>query len=295
MSIDLTQLPAPSVVDALDFETIFGQMLNDLIARETSFSALVESDPAYKILEVAAYRELLIRQRVNDSAKAIMLAYAVGADLDQLGANFNVSRQLITPADNTVNPPVAAVYESDERFRRRIQMAFEGYSTAGPIGAYEFHTLSASPAVKDVNVSSPAPGDVLVTILSSAGNGTPDAALLAAVEAALNDESVRPLTDHVVVQGPSALPGYAVDATLKLYAGPDAETVRLAAVSAVSAYVTEHHQLGHDITLSGLYAALHRPGVQKVILNSPAADIVVAATEAAYCTGITIGYGGIDE
>ena len=45
-----------------------------------------------------AYRELLIRQRVNDAARGVMLATASGTDLDNLAANFNVERLLITPA-----------------------------------------------------------------------------------------------------------------------------------------------------------------------------------------------------
>ena len=86
--VNLSQLPAPNVVESLDFETILAEMIADLQGRDPTFTALVESDPAYKILEVCAYRELLMRQRVNESAKAIMLAYATGADLDQLGAGI---------------------------------------------------------------------------------------------------------------------------------------------------------------------------------------------------------------
>ena len=50
-----------------------------------AFTALVESDPAWTILEVAAYRELLLRQRINDASRAVMLAFATGADLEHLG------------------------------------------------------------------------------------------------------------------------------------------------------------------------------------------------------------------
>lgn len=52
--IDLSTVPAPNVVQALNFETILAEMLADLQARDSVFTALVESDPAYKILEVAA-------------------------------------------------------------------------------------------------------------------------------------------------------------------------------------------------------------------------------------------------
>ncbi len=49
---------------------------------------IVESDPAYKILEVAAYRELLLRQRVNDASKLYYWPNAKGSDLDHLAALF---------------------------------------------------------------------------------------------------------------------------------------------------------------------------------------------------------------
>ena len=147
-AIDLSQLPSPEVVETLDYENILAEMLNDLRQRDSSFSALVESDPAYKILEVAAYRETIIRARVNDGAKAVMLAYATGKDLEHIGARYGVYRQLLTPADPDAIPPVEAVYEQDEELRRRIQLALEGLSVAGPQGAYIYHSLSADPEFK---------------------------------------------------------------------------------------------------------------------------------------------------
>ncbi|MEH6565288.1 MAG: baseplate assembly protein, partial [Halopseudomonas sp.] len=98
-AVDLSQLPPPQVVEPLDFETIFARKLAQLIELDPQFDALVESDPAYKILQVSAYDELLLRQRVNEAARAVMLAYAQDADLDQLAANFNVQRLLITPGN----------------------------------------------------------------------------------------------------------------------------------------------------------------------------------------------------
>src|SRR5690606_1403888 len=77
-TLDLSLLPAPDVVEALDFETIFAAMLADLQARDPTFDALVESDPAYKVLQVSSFRELLLRQRVNDAARERMLAFASG-------------------------------------------------------------------------------------------------------------------------------------------------------------------------------------------------------------------------
>ncbi|NUV25651.1 hypothetical protein MS6204_04603 [Escherichia coli] len=42
----------------------------------------LESEPATKLLQENAYRELLLRQRINEAAQAVMVAYAMGGDLD---------------------------------------------------------------------------------------------------------------------------------------------------------------------------------------------------------------------
>ena len=289
--IDLSTLPAPDVVEALSFETIFAAMLADLRARDSAFDALVESDPAYKILEVAAYRELLLRQRVNDAARAVMLAYSAGADLEQLGGLFGVVRKTITPADTNAVPPVPAVMESDTDLRFRIQLALEGLSTAGPVGAYQYHALSVE-GVKDAAIAGPPdtdPGTVRVTLLGNAGNGAVGSPIIAAVEAVLNGEDVRPLTDSVVVQS-ATITSYEVIATLYVLQGPDPTVVKDTALAAVTAFVARQHKVGADIRLSALYAALHVAGVDRVTLSAPGitSDLVIDAEHAPYCTAITL-------
>ena len=289
--IDLSNLPAPSVVESLDYETIFSAMLTDLRARDPLFTALVESDPAYKILEVAAYRELLIRQRVNDGARAVMLAYAIGSDLEQLAGLFGVTRQIIDPGNPTASPPVPPTIETDTSLRYRTQLALEGLSTAGPEGAYRFHSLEVT-GVKDVGIQGPPdtdPGDVLVTVLSQTGNGTASAPLLAAVNAALNAELVRPLTDQVTVQS-ATITTYEIHATLFIGSGPDPDAVLAQAQSSVAAFTQARHRVGADIRLSALFAALHVAGVERVTLSAPGivADLVIGATGAPFCTDINL-------
>lgn len=292
--IDLSQLPAPTIVEQLDYETILAEMIADLQARDPSFTALVESDPAYKILEVCAYRELLVRQRANEEAKAVMLAFATGSDLDQLGANVGVERLLITPANPDAVPPTPAVYESNDEFRARIQLAPEGYTTAGSEGSYAFHALSAAADVKDVQPTSPNPGDVVVYVLSRTGDGTAPQSLLDAVNAALTKEEVRPLTDNVSVESAQII-NYSIVAELVLLPGPDSEVVRQAAVDAVTAYAEAQRRIGYDVTLSGLYRALHQSGVQNVRLTAPTADLVLGDGQASYCTGITVTVAGATD
>lgn len=300
-TIDLSQLPAPNVVEALDFETLLQARKAALVALYPADQQVaiartleLESEPLVKLLQENTYRELILRQRINEAAKATMVAWATGGDLDQLGMNNGVTRLVLTPADSSTLPPTAAVMEKDEDFRLRIAQAFEGLSVAGSAGAYEYHARSADGRIADVSATSPAPAEVLITVLSREGHGEASAELLSAVNIALNDENVRPVADRVSVQSASIVE-YSVDAALFLYPGPEAEPIRAAAEARLAAFVTAQSRLGRDIRRSALFAALHVEGVQRVELTQPAQDVVLDKTQAGWCTGRAISVGGSDE
>jgi phage-related baseplate assembly protein len=300
-TIDLSQLPAPEIVEELDYETLLAERKATLISLypEEQRAAIartlsLESEPLVKLLQENAYREVILRQRVNDAARAVMVAFATGSDLDQLGANVNTPRLTLVPADDSTLPPTPAVWESDSDYRVRIPQAFEGISVAGPSGAYEYHGRSADGRVADVKAISPSPACVTVSVLSREDNGTTSADLLAVVTAALNAEDVRPVGDRVTVQSAKIVP-YEVDAVLHLYPGPEAGPIQAAAEARLQQYISAQHRLGRDIRLSALYAALHAEGVQRVELKAPRADIVLDNTQASYCTHYQLAVGGSDE
>jgi phage-related baseplate assembly protein len=258
-AIELNRLPKPTVIEELDFEQIYKQL-------EQTFTAAVPehelhiSDPAIKLLEVAAYRELLLRQRINDATRSVMLAFAQGNDLDNLAALFGVQR---------------AMNEEDERFRHRIPLSLEGYSMAGTKGAYEYHTMSFDDKIKDVFVTSDEPGRVSVYALVEHINNTDE--LKSALEEYLRSEEIRPLTDLVSVTlvVPST---HSVKANIFLNVGASEQEVKL--FSALDAFEKAHKVFGCELPYSGLIDALHQPGVRKVKLLSPAEDIVPNKTEA---------------
>jgi phage-related baseplate assembly protein len=297
-NIDFSSLPPPSVIESIDFDVILAAMKADLVSRAPEFNALVESDPAMKILEVCAYRETLLRARVNDAARSVLLAHATGTDLDNLAALYNVARKVVTPANESTVPPRPAVMESDTELRRRVLLSLDGLATAGARNAYVFHALSV-PGVLDASVSSPPdagipPGHVHVHVLSTAHDGVVPADLLSAVSAALNKETVRPLTDIVTVYAGQVRP-FAIRASLWLYPGPDAAVVLANANAGAMRYVDDNFRLGRDITLSGLYAALHVPGVQRVELSEPEAGIVNSPAQCSRCDSIDITIAGTAE
>ncbi len=300
-TIDLSQLPPPVVVEPLDFETLFAQRKAAFIAmypedeqEEIARTLELESEPITMLLEENCYRELLLRQRVNEAARAVMLAYSTDSDLDNLAVNFNVERLTIQEEDDSVTPPIEAVMESDPDLRTRTQQAFEGLSVAGPTAAYEFWGRSADGRVADISAVSPTPACVTISVLSREGDGTASDDLLSVVASALNDEEVRPVADRVTVQSAEIVP-YQIDATLYIYPGPEAEPVRQASEQQLQAYIAAQNRLGRDIRLSAIYAALHVEGVQRVELAQPVADIVLSDYQASHCTEYTITVGGYDE
>lgn len=299
--VDLSQLPPPQVVDVPDFETLFAERKAAFVALHpaeeqaaVTRTLTLESEPVVKTLQENTYREILLRQRINEAAQAVMVAYAMGSDLDQLAANNNVQRLVITPADLNAEPTVAAVMEPDSDLRQRIPAAMEGLSVAGPSAAYEFHARSADGRVADASAVSPSPANVTITVLSREGDGTAGADLIAAVNAALNDESVRPVADRVTVQS-ATIVNYTIEAKLYLYPGPEAEPIKAAAIERLDTYIKAQSRLGRDIRKSAIYGALHVEGVQRVELTAPVDDVVLDKSKAAYCTASSVTVGGTDE
>lgn len=296
--IDMSKLPAPAVVVVPKFETILSALKADLVAAmpaearsAVSDTLALESEPLTKWLERLAYQLVVERSDRNDSAHAVMLAYARGSDLDQLAALFGVQRLVITPAQPSAIPPLEAVMEDDDVFRARIQLAPKSFSVAGPTGAYVFHAKSADGQVLDASATCPEPGTVLISVLARYADGSPDQVLLDKVMAAVSADDVRPLSDRVLVQPAQILP-YVIKATIYTLPGPDATSVLSNAKQRTQDYAALMHMMGRSPTLSGIYAAMHIEGVHRVHLHSPAADMAVLETQASWCTGIDIEHGG---
>lgn len=325
-AIEVDKLPAPDIFEQRTFEDIYAERLAEFRSACPEYTAIVESDPVVKLLQTSAYREMTLREQFNQRARGLLLPYSQKADLDNLAVPYGVQRKLIVAADPDTG--TAAVYENDEDFRRRIQLAPEGLSVAGPEGAYIFHSLSSHTDVLDASVTGPKPeditaivlrvlveqgaaaavvdavadalrqvvwpGTVIVSVLSRVGDGAPSPSLLAAVEAALLNDDVRPLTDHVIV-APALVHPYEIRAKLTTFNGPDSDLVIAEANRRVRLFLSQSQRLGRDVPLSALYAALHVEGVQRVQLDSPTADLIVNSQSAAFCTGVYIESAGTND
>ncbi|MCI1036924.1 baseplate assembly protein [Pseudomonas putida] len=305
--IDLSLLPPPDVVETLEFETLYQEVLGIFRAHMgDQWTALLESDPVVKLIEVMAYRELVMRARVNAAAKASLLAYAKGADLDNRAADYGVQRLTIRAANPDAVPPVTALMESDEALRYRTRLSLEALSVAGSSGAYEYHALSSSAelvhvsvdsprfsgvavpaAVKsqlpagaivvvcdyDAGLANPLPGDVSLAALARPTSTVPEAQLVAAVLKALSAEDVRPVTDRPRVQG--GIPtDFKVEAVLWVEDGPDPDVVLAAARKSLDAAIADARRLEGQLPVSAIYAALHVTGISRVDLVKPVEGVV---------------------
>lgn len=300
MSIDLSTLPAPAVVETLDYESYLAGLRADLLARHPEAASVLalESEPMNKLLQVCAYREMLLRARINDAARAVLLPWAVGADLDNLAARYDLAR---LPG------------EDDERLRERVLIGYHALSAAGSASSWRLRALSQSNDIRQVDVWADRPGRVKISLLArmaapayqltqaeqEAGRAlfgphprdsfawrvaTVADPIVGQVEAAMLAEDVRPLTVDVDVTAARVLP-VEVNATLVHPPSQDGALLsarasqRLQALAASSAFRI-------DLTRAAITAALMGDGIRDVLLHTPTADVpagngqIVAITSA---------------
>ncbi|MDE6735812.1 MAG: baseplate J/gp47 family protein, partial [Desulfovibrio sp.] len=110
----------------------------------------------------------------------------------------------IVSAVNVTATAEGADVEDDARLRERIRLAPESYTVAGSAGQYEARVLEVSADILAVSVHTPEPGVVDVRFVL-AGGELPDADMIALVRDHLNAETVRPLTEQVLVCAPDVV------------------------------------------------------------------------------------------
>ena len=281
--IDLNALPAPQVVELLSFESILAAAKADFANRLREHLPVIddilklESEPIVKLLEAHAYRELLYRARVNDAALAHLLAFATGADLDHKGAFYGVAR---------------LVGESDERYRRRIQLRVRALAGNGTREHYEQLALSASLQVRDAIATQPQPGRVSVLLWPV--DGADAAAVAATVLAALNAEDARPLGVIVTVALATPKP-INITATLTRAATAPVDIVAQVQTS-LAAELAAFARLGGAVSRSWITTRLHVAGITSVRYPDPAAPAEItpiAATEYPVLGVLQLTDGGV--
>lgn len=280
MTINLESYPSPDVIELIEFEQILADMQDELIrlfpAIEPTFA--LESALSNKLLQVAAFREILFRARVNDAARANLLAFATGADLEHLAAFYDVEK---------------LEGEDDEAFRSRTVLAIQARSPAGGANWYKAAARRADVRIRDVAVYREDFWPIIhVAILSRENDGIPDAAMLDAVRTIVTSDDVRPLNDTVVVE---AAVQNRTDIEANVWLLPSAPLADLTPLQdALRKAWTTETGIGFDLVPSWVEARLHMAGVQRVEMLSPSAPLVAAPGTAIAIGEIKLNYMGRD-
>ena len=201
----------------------------------------------------------------------------------------------IVSAVNVTPTSEGADVEDDARLRERIRLAPESYTVAGSAGQYEARVLEVSADILAVSVHTPEPGVVDVRFVLEGGE-LPGEDMVALVRDHLNAETVRPLTDQVLVGAPDVVE-YAIAGTWYL---TRADSALLGPVAQAVAKAVEEFRIwqrsapGRDINPTRLVAMLHEAGAKRVELTSPVFT-ELTGTQIARETSVEIAFGGLEE
>ena len=280
MALELTALPAPDVLETLDYDTILTALVSRFRTINPLYTNMVEGDPAYTLLEAMAYVEVMLRKRINDAARSVLVTHAVGADLENLGALFNVYRRTIQHADPDADPPLPEILETDASLRTRILTALETIAV-GSEAWYRKHALDVNDTlagdatkVKDAAVyRGNTGGTIKLYIQADNVNPVPDSTLLTAVTSYVTAKERRFLCDTVDVAA-VAVESYELQATIVVAPGFTPATVVADVLKRANAFVKERQIIGKEIPLSHIYAALITEAVAELTLTKPAANVL---------------------
>lgn len=204
----------------------------------------------------------------------------------------------VSGAQNTTITTGGADAESDSDFADRIRLAPNSFSVAGPEKAYVYHAKSVSPAIIDVKVNSPTPGEVDVYVLLTDGT-LPTEDTLEQIEEHLSDENIRPLTDYVVVKAPTAS-NYEIELHYWINQEDSSKAAQIQAdvEAAVEQYrLWQQTKIGRDITPGKLLQLVFAAGASRVDDSKmkPAAWKKLEAMQVAQCTKVNVVYEGYKD
>lgn len=252
-----------NILELLNYEDINKRLQTDFVALmpedqrlDWGNTLMLESEPITKLIELIAYLEVILRNRVNAAARANLLAFATDKDLDRLADFYGVVR-----FDN----------ESDGKFKERIVARIQGSSTAGPLAHYRYHAMNASPLVDEVVITSPRAGEVSIVVLSR----TDAEQATKAVQDRIMQDDVKVLTDFVTVS--QAVPKV-IDIQAKIRLKSPNPAV-IASITADLQALFGKASLGQAISTSAIIARLHTDDVVAVDLLAPANDVVIKTNE----------------
>ena len=183
--------------------------------------------------------------------------------------------------------------EDDLSLRTRIFYAPQGYSVAGPEGAYQFWVREFSQAIEGVGITSPKPGKVEIC-LTLTGGELPQPAYLERLMEYLY--SKRPLTDQLTLKAPEVVE-FDLDMTYYINRSDTNREleIRAAVEAAVQQYLSwQESTIGRDLNPDKLVALVIAAGAKRLEVRQPVKQ-VIAAGQIFKHSRAQVQYGGIED
>jgi len=303
--INLAELPLMQVLESISSE----QILDDRMAR---FKALwfsydppnaaqydvgpLEFDPIKITQENSTFFEMAVRDRINQAARAVTLAYAVGGDLDAIASRYPGG----VPRLDTNNDGIPD--ERDDRYRRRVWLSPNVLSPHGTAESYVFWALTADPTLHDASATTiEGTGRVYITLMAESGplqlqwvrtidkltgdfvraradpvfNPTPTLQQIVDVRKYILDEARRGLTDEIITYSPTIT---TVNYKIRIWLFPNVSVdLAITAVeNALAALLEKQRWIGYDHSRMAIDAAVAQPGVHHCVIDEPVRDVMVS-------------------
>lgn len=185
--------------------------------------------------------------------------------------------------------------ESNDDYRLRLYNAPSTFTTCGPRDAYVYHAKKASSSIGEVTVSTDLAGHVYVYPLMDNGD-IPNTAILTEINNALNDNTVRPLSDNVHVLAPTVV-NYDINLTYYIYTSDAGgiDTIQSSINTAIDNWILwQRSKIGRDINVSVLITRIVQAGAKRVEVTLPI-NTVVGPSGLAVNRNKTVNFGGLED
>jgi phage-related baseplate assembly protein len=327
-------LPTMQVLQTISTEDILAARMTQLVAFWAANDppnaaqydvANLEFDPIKINQELNAYFELLVRDRVNQAARAVTLAFSTGSDIDAIASRYPGGVPRLTVANGTWNGPGSQ--EPDATYKARVWLSPNILSLAGPgQGVYESYKFWALTApqfagelpLKDASAFTvPHTGNVYLAILPDSGLNTtwvqdplnhnswsltpgavvyPTGNQIAAVYQYISAPYMgrMGLTDVLNVLRPKVI-NTTIDIDVILFPGVDMPSLMAETMAAVGQLIVAINWIGADLTRLALAGALAQSGVYNVVVRSPMKDVLVDNTGVVNVQSARLRYIGTGE
>lgn len=305
--VDLTQLGDMYVLEDLDSEKVIRTRMLRLkefwTKADPPLGAIydvenLEFDPLKINQENNTLFELLLRDRVNQAAKAVTLAFSISTDLDAIASRYPGG---VPRLEN----------ETDDAYRRRIQLSVNPLSPHGAAGTYIFWALTSDVGLKDASeyVEKEGSGEVILTVMdnsipvktqtgaysySYASDPRPSQSRIIDIRAYIHDDYRKAGTDVLIVSYPVI-----IDTSYKLnvwlFPGPDQKLIMSGIVTKLEELIEKQRWLGYDHARAAIDAAAFLPGVHSIDIVSPAVDVSASPRQVVRVNSLEVNFMGRKE